>query len=95
VAAAARIGQWKLIRVQEEDGSWRAPLLFNLEEDPGELNDRSEAESERAAAMLAALAEWETRVQPRLWGEGERWENNQRAKHELERVGRDAERRVP
>ena len=95
VAAAARVGAWKLIRVQEEDGSWRAPLLFNLEEDPGELNDRSEAEPERAAAMLAALAEWETRVQPRLWGEGERWENNQRAKHELERVGRDAERRVP
>lgn len=95
VAAAARVGAWKLIRVQEEDGSWRAPLLFNLEEDPGEQHDLSEAESERAAAMLAALAEWETRVQPRLWGEGERWERNQRAKHELERVGRDAERRVP
>lgn len=95
VAAAARVGDWKLIRVQEADGSWRAPLLFDLERDPGELEDRSSAEPARVQRMLAALADWESHVQPRLWGEGERWENNQRAKHELERVGRDAERRVP
>ena len=95
VAAAARVGDWKLIRVQEEDASWRAPLLFDLDADPGETRDLSAEEPERVASLLMALAEWETRVQPRLWGEGERWENNQRAKHELERVGRDAERRVP
>lgn len=95
VAAAARVGDWKLIRVQAEDGSWRAPLLYDLGEDPGETRNLAEAEQERVESLLAALAGWEAQLQPRLWGEGQRWENNQRTKHEPDHLGRDAERRVP
>jgi arylsulfatase len=50
--SAVRNGDWKLVwdQAQRENARWQ---LFNVAEDPGELNDLRAAEPERFAAMLA------------------------------------------
>ena len=95
VAAAVRDGDWKVIRIQEKDGTFREPLLFNLASDPSEENDLAGQNPEKAAALLDLLAAWEENMQPSGWVQGDRWLNNQRAKHKMSVIGRDAERAVP
>ncbi len=95
VTAAVRDGDWKLIRVQEADGSYRPPILVDLETDPGELNDRSRSEPERVAHLTALLEAWERTLLPPRWLTGEVWRKNQRNKHAMDIVGREAERKLP
>jgi arylsulfatase A-like enzyme len=95
VTAAVRDGDWKLIRVQEADGSYRSPILVDLETDPGELTDRSRSEPERVAHLTALLEAWERTLLPPRWLTGEVWRKNQRNKHAMDIVGREAERKLP
>jgi arylsulfatase A-like enzyme len=95
VAGAVREGDWKLIRVREEDGSFREPILVDLASDPGEEINRAGDEPERAARMRADLELWEAGLAEPRWREGAIWEKNQRKKHELGLLGREAERALP
>ena len=94
-AAAAREGAWKLIRVTEADGSERPPILVNLNDDPSELSDRAGAEPERVERLMTLLRSWESALVPPRWTTGEVWRQNQRRKHEIDVVGRAAERKLP
>ena len=95
VAACVREGDWKLVRVREVDDTFRAPLLVNLADDPGELVDRAGDEPERVLRMQAMLEGWEEGLSEPRWQEGKVWQNNQRKKHEMDLVGREAERKLP
>jgi arylsulfatase A-like enzyme len=95
VAASVRQGSWKLIRVEEPDGRVRPPILVDLSRDPGEVENRAEAEPERVRALEARLAAWEAGLIPPRWLTAEVWRENQRKKHEIDRTGREAERKVP
>ncbi len=95
VAAAIRQGDWKLIRITEEDGTLRPPILVNLATDPGELHDVAGAESALVEALMRDLDGWESQLLPPRWSTGEVWRKNQRLKHEPGLLGRDAERRLP
>lgn len=58
---------WKLV--------WRRrrglpPALYDLSRDPGESTDLSETEPERLAAMLEAVAQWESELEEPRWGPG-------------------------
>ena len=94
VAAAVRDGQWKLIRVEERDKSHRY-LLFDLSKDIGETNNLAESHPERIRQLAAKLGSWEQPLAPAQWTEGDYWENNQRLKHRMSVIGRDAERKLP
>ncbi len=95
VARAVREGDWKLIRVEEPDGTMRAPILVDLATDPAELVNRASTDPERVAHLDALLEEWEGSLLPPRWQTGEVWRNNQRKKHEMGLIGREAERKVP
>ncbi len=94
-AAAVRSGDWKLIRIQEADGSYRAPLLVDLAWDPGETHDLAAERPEVATRLMGLLEAWEANLQPPSWVQGERWLTNQRLKHDMSVVGRHEERRLP
>ena len=95
VAAAVRDGDWKLIRIQEKDGSFRAPLLFDIAADPGETQDLAKEHPRKAKELLELLVTWEVDMKTPGWIQGDRWLNNQRAKHKMSVIGRAAERAVP
>ncbi len=95
VAAAVREGDWKFVRVREADDTFRAPILVNLALDPGELIDRAGDEPARVARMQSLLEGWESGLSEPRWQEAEVWQNNQRKKHEMGLLGREAERRLP
>jgi len=90
VAAAARRGHWKLIRSRGNP-----TLLFDLRADPGERFDVSALYPEVAAELSGALERWEGEMMDPRWTEGERWQRNQRMKHRMGVLGREAERRYP
>lgn len=95
VAAAVRDGDWKLVRVQELDGSFREPLLVDLAAHPGETVNVAAEHPKLVQELLAKLASWEAELMAPRWLEGARWEKNQRLKHQFELQGRAAERRFP
>ena len=95
VASAAREGDWKLIRAETAPGVMGAPILVNLAEDPGERVDRAADEPDRVERLLGLLAGWEDAMVPPRWLTAEVWRENQRKKHRMDVVGRDAERRLP
>jgi arylsulfatase A-like enzyme len=67
-SGAVRVGPWKLIE-WFEDGQVE---LYNLDEDPEELHDRSGDDPERARELLERLRAWRTEVganMPRMDGE--------------------------
>ncbi len=94
VAAGVRDGLWKLIRVENEDKSFRY-LLFDLSKDVGETKDLSQQHPERVAKLASMLKLWETGLQSPAWREGKMWEDYQRKKHNMDVIGRDAERKLP
>ena len=55
---AAQQWPWKLIH----DPAGERDRLFNLEEDPGELNDLARARPKKAAELLALLRFWREKV---------------------------------
>lgn len=95
VAGAVREGDWKFVRIREADDTFRSPILVNLAEDPGELVNRAGEEPAKVARLSGLLEAWESQLSEPRWQEAEVWQNNQRKKHEMDLLGRDAERKVP
>ncbi len=57
--SALYLGDWKILRISKPpfgDGQWK---LFNLRQDPRELNDLSKQEPERLAAMIFLYKQYE------------------------------------
>lgn len=52
--AAARSGNWKLIRIKNQ-----SPALYNLENDPGEFTDLAAQNPELVKELLVGLTSWE------------------------------------
>lgn len=92
--AAIRQDAWKMIRITEEDGSYRF-LLFDLGKDPGEQTDLTREQPERCQQMQGALQNWESMMLEPKWREGIKWDRNQRLKHNMDVIGREAERKLP
>ncbi|KAA3606471.1 MAG: N-acetylgalactosamine 6-sulfate sulfatase [Planctomycetota bacterium] len=90
-AAAVRLGDWKLIRVDDQE----SPLLFNLAEDPGETINLASQHQDHTENLLAALQNWEQELVEPLWDTGQYWRDNQRKKHRMDVIGREAERKLP
>ncbi len=90
VAAAVRMGDWKLIRVEGNPD-----LLFNLAADRGERNDVAPDHPEKVVMLKNRLAEWENELAPPKWTEGEKWSRNQVLKHQMQVQTRQQERKYP
>ena len=58
---------WKLVWRRRRD---EPPALYDLSRDSGESTDLSETEPERLAAMLEAVAQWESELEEPRWGPG-------------------------
>lgn len=67
-AAATRIGDYKLIRLKNEQS-----VLYNLKSDIGEKTDLSKAEPEKFQEMEKALSNWENKMVNPLWIEEPDW----------------------
>lgn len=93
-ASSIRDKQWKLIRVFEEDKSFRY-LLFDLSKDIGETNDLAQQNPERVKELSGMIKKWEGGLMAPIWEEGALWENYQRLKHNTNVIGRAAERKLP
>lgn len=63
-SSSIRRGNWKLIEFHEHTltSHGSAPQLFNLADDPGELNDLASVHPALAAELLAELQAWRQRV---------------------------------
>ncbi len=94
VAGCVRDNQWKLIRVKKRDQSYRY-LLFDLSKDIGETKNLTTLFPERVKTLSSMMKTWETHLKEPRWLEGKLWENNQRLKHRMSVIGRDAERKLP
>lgn len=67
-AAAARIGDYKLIRLKNQQS-----VLYNLKSDIGEKTDLSKTEPKKFKEMQQALADWESKMVNPLWIEEPDW----------------------
>lgn len=95
VAAAVRQGDWKLIRIEEENSDYKKPILVQLSLDPGETTNRATEEPERVKHLLGLLKDWELELTPPRWETGDIWRRYQRQKHEIDLLGREEERKLP
>ena len=89
-AGAVRQGDWKLICVDDQP-----PLLFNLKEDISETKNLAEEQTEKVTQLLALYDVWESEMVEPLWVAGKVWTDRQIAKHKMDVIGRDAERKLP
>ena len=85
-----REGDWKLIKVKGNP-----ILLFNLDEDPSEVNNLAEMYPDRVASMSAHLETWDAQLAEPRWGHAKRYREYQVLKHRMEVEGREAERKLP
>lgn len=90
VAAAVRLGPWKLIRSEGNP-----TLLFDLLADPSEQHDLSGSHPDVVDDLLRRLGAWESGLATPRWEEGAKWERNQIRKHRLDVTTREQERRYP
>ncbi|HET8829110.1 MAG TPA: sulfatase-like hydrolase/transferase [Pelobium sp.] len=67
-AAAARIGDYKLIRLKNEQS-----VLYNLKTDIGEKTDISKVDVKKYQEMQKALSNWESKMIDPLWVEEPEW----------------------
>lgn len=67
-AAAARIGDYKMIRLRNY-GS----VLYNLNSDLGESKDLTKTNPEKAEEVSKELKKWEKELMQPLWTEGDAW----------------------
>ena len=68
-AAAARIGDYKLIRVER-----LGYRLYNLRENPGETNDLTDKNERAFNSLKSKLSNWENALMKPLWTEGQTWD---------------------
>ena len=84
-----------LIRTYEESGAVHAITLFDLATDPGQTKDLATTRTADRDRMLADLDAWnKSNAPPRLLV-GKGFRDNLRRKHEMDVIGRDAERKLP
>jgi arylsulfatase A-like enzyme len=95
IAAAVRIGDWKLIRVQESDGTFQDPILVNLATDPGEQQNQATTHPTQTSYLLEQLETWEQSLQEPRWLTAQIWRENQRNKHRPNIKTREQERSLP
>jgi len=72
-----------------------APLLFNLKEDISETKNLAEEQTEKVTQLLALYDVWESEMVEPLWVAGKVWTDRQIAKHKMDVIGREAERKLP
>lgn len=72
ISAGIRKGNWKLIRLPD-----RLPLLFNLNNDPSELNNVASQHIDLVETMLKELGDWDVSTPQVLYLEGNRWRRKQ------------------
>ena len=89
-AGAVRYGDWKLIRVDDQP-----PLLFNLEQDLGETTNLAPHYPQQVNYILSLYDEWEEGLSEPLWISEKIWRDRQVAKHKMDVIGREAERKIP
>ena len=89
-AGAVRQGDWKIIRVDDQP-----PLLFNLKTDIGETINLADNQPEKVAQLLELYDAWESGLVEPLWVAEKIWTDRQIAKHKMDVIGRDAERKIP
>lgn len=74
--AAVRSGKWKLIKTEG-----LPPMLYNLNKDLGELNNRAGANPEKVKELEEKLAEWEKELIAPLWQEGKSFIQQRKKKY--------------
>jgi len=89
-AGAVRNGDWKLIIVEQQP-----PLLFNIKTDIGETTNLAHTQSEKVIELQAMYDTWESEMVEPLWVAEKIWTDRQIAKHKMDVIGRDAERKIP
>lgn len=89
VAAAAREGKWKLIRVKTDP-----VLLFDLDKDLSETTNLADKFPEVRDRLLQKLSGWEKGLSQPHWGSAY-GDENQIIKHRMDVIGRDMERMYP
>ena len=87
---SVHVGDWKLIRVDNQP-----PLLFNLEQDLGETANLAPHYPQQVNYILSLYDEWEEGLSEPLWISEKIWRDRQVAKHKMDVIGRDAERKIP
>ncbi len=75
VQQAVRQGDWKLVKASKD----MQPMLVNLAADPGEQNDLSAKEPEKAQALQKLFDQWNATMQPPRW-EDPRWNGEESRK---------------
>lgn len=76
-AAAVRMGDWKLIRLDDSD-----PVMYNLADNLEETRDISELNQEELAEMTSILDNWESEMEEPRWHEEADWIRVTRHIHE-------------
>ena len=76
-AAAARRGDWKLIRLDESE-----PVMYNLEDNLGETRDMSEINPKELDEIISILDNWESEMEEPRWHEEADWIRVTRHIHE-------------
>ena len=89
-AGAVRQGDWKIIRVDEQP-----TLLFNIKTDIGETINLADERPEKVSQLLELYDAWESELVDPLWVADKIWTDRQIAKHKMDVIGRDAERKIP
>jgi arylsulfatase A-like enzyme len=89
-AGAIRNGDWKLILVDEQP-----PLLLNLKNDIGETTNLAESQHAKVAQLQSMYDAWESEMVEPLWVAEKVWTDRQIAKHKMDVIGREAERKIP
>ena len=84
-----------LIKTLEDNGDLNNMLLFDLINDPMQRENLVKERPEDAARLDAALIKWEKGLPETNGGMAKGYRNNYRAKHHMDVIGRDAERRLP
>ena len=89
-AGAVRNGDWKLIIVEQQP-----PLLFNIKTDIGETINLAQTQPKKVIELQAMYDTWESEMVEPLWVAEKIWTDRQIAKHKMDVIGRDAERKIP
>jgi arylsulfatase A-like enzyme len=94
-ARAVRENDLVLIKTLEDDGSLHSALLFDLIEDPMQRENLAGKQPEDLKRLSALLEKWESELPEVNGSMAKCYRNNYRAKHQMDVIGRKAERKLP
>jgi arylsulfatase A-like enzyme len=95
VSEAVRSGDLMLIRSFEDDGSVHGITLFDLAQDPYQKVDLSTTRLKDKDRLITILDKWNAEMPKPMSTQQEIYKNNNRKKHEMSVIGREAERKLP